>query len=330
MTWVYFLGSADGTHIKIGYSRDRDLSVRVSSTMQGQVSAVEYRLLAGVHGTRTNEQSFHKYFKEWRLPKTETNRTDLYAPAMELVEYVNWLRQRWWTTLALDDQIDERAEWDRWMPTPDRRVPYPPEDPERMFALERDWHGDLAGTPWDRLSTPEPIGEDFYTPPHIVEAARMAMGGIDLDPASHWRANREHRIDEYYTLHRSAFENPWYGRVWLNPPYGDWGPWLDRALLFMDSGGIEQMCMLGGVWAFTTRQARRFVDRSAAIVILTPTPDFWGQPEGRTGTKHPHMIVYHGTNPGQFYDAFHQYGIPIALVSRSSHARPLDDVGGRA
>ena len=54
------------------------------------------------------------------------------------------------------------------------------------------------------------------------------MGGIDLDPASHWLANRVHRIPVYYHLGRRAEDNEWFGRVWLNLPYGNNAPWFDQ------------------------------------------------------------------------------------------------------
>ena len=62
----------------------------------------------------------------------------------------------------------------------------------------------------------------WLTPPHVLEA----LGSFDLDPcaAPGWPTAREH-----YTLPTDGLATPWYGRVWLNPPYGKeaW-VWLDR------------------------------------------------------------------------------------------------------
>ena len=64
------------------------------------------------------------------------------------------------------------------------------------------------------------LKDEWYTPPAIVEAARVAMGGIDLDPASCEEANKVVRAAAYWTAADGPLERDWTGRVWLNPPYG--------------------------------------------------------------------------------------------------------------
>lgn len=63
---------------------------------------------------------------------------------------------------------------------------------------------------------------EFYTPELIVGAARVAMGGIDLDPASCENANRVVRAPVYYSpeLGLDGLSLPWFGRVFLNHPFG--------------------------------------------------------------------------------------------------------------
>lgn len=63
---------------------------------------------------------------------------------------------------------------------------------------------------------------EWRTPNKILEAARAALGGIDLDPASTGAANVSVRAKVYYSLERGEDGTimPWHGRVWLNPPYG--------------------------------------------------------------------------------------------------------------
>jgi hypothetical protein len=60
---------------------------------------------------------------------------------------------------------------------------------------------------------------EWYTPSKYIEAAREVMGSIDLDPASCELANQTVRASKYYTEQENGLIKPWYGRVWLNPPF---------------------------------------------------------------------------------------------------------------
>ena len=69
---------------------------------------------------------------------------------------------------------------------------------------------------------------EWDTPPHIVDAVRSVLGGIDLDPASSDLANRTVRATRYYTKEQDGFLYPWCGRVYMNPPYGrEIGAWVE-------------------------------------------------------------------------------------------------------
>lgn len=62
---------------------------------------------------------------------------------------------------------------------------------------------------------------EHFTPSDIVEAARIVMGGIDLDPATTAFANKERvKAKRFYTRVDNGFTKPWKGSVFLNPPGG--------------------------------------------------------------------------------------------------------------
>jgi len=63
---------------------------------------------------------------------------------------------------------------------------------------------------------------EHYTPRRYVDAARNLMGKIDLDPASCAKANEVVGAAAYFTRATNGLIRPWFGNVWLNPPYSDY------------------------------------------------------------------------------------------------------------
>lgn len=69
--------------------------------------------------------------------------------------------------------------------------------------------------------------DDYWTPPWIFEAMGLEFdvdvcappGGIDWVPAG-----------RYFTKADDGLAQPWEGRVWMNPPFSDSAPWVQRFL----------------------------------------------------------------------------------------------------
>lgn len=66
--------------------------------------------------------------------------------------------------------------------------------------------------------------DEWLTPPFIIKA----LGDFDLDPCAPivrpWDTAKRH-----YTIEDNGLAQPWEGRVWLNPPYGqNTEAWMKR------------------------------------------------------------------------------------------------------
>jgi hypothetical protein len=78
-------------------------------------------------------------------------------------------------------------------------------------------------------------GTDVWlTPPHIIEA----LGEFDLDPCSSedrpWNTAKKH-----YTIKDDGLIQPWFGRVWCNPPYGPkMAPFLSKLAAHAGGGWL--------------------------------------------------------------------------------------------
>lgn len=68
--------------------------------------------------------------------------------------------------------------------------------------------------------------ETWLTPPSILRA----LGEFDLDPCAAPNPRPWNTALNHYSLpEQDGLKLPWYGRVWLNPPYGDaMTPFLDK------------------------------------------------------------------------------------------------------
>lgn len=87
--------------------------------------------------------------------------------------------------------------------------------------------------------------DEWYTPPEYIELARLVMGKIDLDPASNDIAQAWIMATTCYMLHDNGLEMPWFGCVWLNPPYGaQVSLWTKKATETYEQGMIHEAMLL--------------------------------------------------------------------------------------
>jgi len=67
--------------------------------------------------------------------------------------------------------------------------------------------------------------DEWLTPPELLQR----LGPFDLDPCSPGRRRPWNTAATHFSLEDNGLARKWFGRVWLNPPYGrETGIWLDK------------------------------------------------------------------------------------------------------
>lgn len=120
-----------------------------------------------------------------------------------------------------------------------------------------------------RYSPDRPSANEWYTPAHVIEAARQVMGGIDLDPASCETAQEVVRAERWYGVDDDGLDRNWSGRVWMNPPYSLKGEyaldvWITRLQRDFRSGAVDEAVMLINNVADSQAGASALAESSAA------------------------------------------------------------------
>ena len=83
--------------------------------------------------------------------------------------------------------------------------------------------------------------DDWHTPPEIVAEFEQEFGAFDCDPCCRPTTAK---APLFYTKEDDGLAQPWCGRVWLNPPYSDPGPWLKKAGECVANGDCELVVAL--------------------------------------------------------------------------------------
>jgi phage N-6-adenine-methyltransferase len=90
--------------------------------------------------------------------------------------------------------------------------------PELIASVDR---GDVPVSRAEKIvrGTQGTGDNEWYTPEEFLDAARIVLGGFDLDPASSVAAQDSVEAEQYFTVNDDGLQQEWHGRVWLNPPY---------------------------------------------------------------------------------------------------------------
>jgi hypothetical protein len=293
--YIYFYGTEDGSEVKVGHTKQEPTSRRLQHENQAG-HEVPMRTLAIVLGQRADEEEVKRYFASFRSrPRSK----EWFAAGDKMRSYLRWLRD---LSFVARDEIDldrlTTVDAAEWLPN-GKRVKQP-----KQLRLE-----DAGGwvDPWADLNMDHVAEGDFYTHPSFIEAAREALGEITLDPASCTEANVVVKATRFYSFHENGLVQDWQGRVWLNPPFGNWTEWAPKAIEEWRSGRIEAMCLLSTTRAITALSFHILVREASALFVANGRYAFWG-PKATATPDEGHVIFYFGDEPEAFSAAFSELG----------------------
>lgn len=181
--------------------------------------------------------------------------------------------------------------------------------PETKEALRR---GDISiNKAYEELQKPHVAynsgNNEWYTPKEFIEAATAVMGCIDLDPASSEIANKTVGAKQIYTIEDNGLEKPWFGNVWLNPPYASdlIGKFAEKVV--NELGNIKQAIVLVNN-ATETEWFYGMVTNATAVCFPKSRVKFY-TPDGKTGAPlQGQAIIYFGEYVNRFINVFDEKG----------------------
>jgi ParB family chromosome partitioning protein len=154
---------------------------------------------------------------------------------------------------------------------------------------------------------------EWYTPSVYIEAARAAMGSIDLDPASCGLAQETVQAGRYYTIDEDGLERAWDGNVWLNPPYSKdlIGRFAEKVVV--ETERIQQAIVLVNN-ATETAWFQSMARKANAICLFSGRIKFNDKTGKPANTPvQGQVAIYFGENVDAFESAFCSLGLVVFI-----------------
>jgi len=150
---------------------------------------------------------------------------------------------------------------------------------------------------------------EFYTPSNIIEAARLTMGGIDLDPASSEQANKTVKADRFYSEQADGLYQIWLcNSVWLNHPFGRGVNklWIDKLIDGFTRKHFHEACCI--TYACTSEKWFQPLF-NYPMCFLSPRTNYY-LPDGSMlkGVTKGSVVTYLGPRSDRFAYNFSELG----------------------
>jgi phage N-6-adenine-methyltransferase len=163
-------------------------------------------------------------------------------------------------------------------------------------------------------------GDEWYTPPEYIEAAREVLGGIDLDPASNPIAQRTVKATRYFTKDDDGLTQKWGGHVWLNPPFSNplGAQFVAKLCEEYDAGRVTEAVLLQNA-ATGTIWFHRLGRRCSAMCFPQKRIAFL-RADGKRhdGNRYDQVFFYFGPDVELFTETFGALGLVVTPERRAA------------
>ena len=157
--------------------------------------------------------------------------------------------------------------------------------------------------------------DEWYTPAMYIEAARLVLGEIELDPASCALANTVVKAERYIDKAHDGLRLPWCtGGLWLNPPYSATQEWVDKLIEEYDGERTDAAIVLVN----NATETRWFQTMLRRFPVCFPSSrlQFWRHDHENVGARQGQalfLLTRDRAQMGNFTAAFGQFG-PVLWV----------------
>ncbi len=157
---------------------------------------------------------------------------------------------------------------------------------------------------------------EWYTPEEYIEAARKAMGSIDLDPASSDIANKIVKAKTHHTAEDDGLGYVWHGNVFLNPPFKASliAPFVAKLCEHVATNEVQQAVLLTNNNTDTKwwHQAAVVCD---VICFTRGRVEFYNDKGDEASPTNGHTFFYFGNRRKAFAKCFAQFGALLRTES---------------